>query len=117
MSPGAMKAMIAIGFLSVTWPSQAQQAFKTVDEMARECITDNLFLTGSCSGYISGSIDTLESDRRARGKTPCLPGQMSKDEVIKKFIRAILANYADKGALPAAVLIGSIYQNECAPPK
>jgi hypothetical protein len=40
---------------------------------------------------------------------------LSKDEVVKKFIRAILANYADKGALPASVLIGSIYRDECVP--
>ena len=85
--------------------------------MARECITDDMFLTGSCSGYILGSIDTLEGERRARGEASCLPGKMSKDEVVKKFIRAILANYADKGALPASVLIGSIYRDECAPQK
>jgi hypothetical protein len=115
MTPLGTKALIAIGFLAVTWPSQAQPSFETVDEMARECITDNLFLTGSCSGYIIGSIDTLESDRRARGGASCLPGQLSKDEVVKKFIRAILANYADKGALPASVLIGSIYRDECVP--
>jgi hypothetical protein len=114
MSSWGMKPMIAFAFLAATWPSQAQPSFKTVNEMARECITDDLFLTGSCSGYIIGSIDTLENERRTRGEASCLPGHMSKDEVVKKFIRAVLANYADKGTLPASVLIGNIYRNDCA---
>jgi hypothetical protein len=107
--------MIAIGFLAATCPSQAQQAFKTVGELARECISDN-FLTGSCSGYIIGSIDTLESGRRARGEASCLAGQMSKDDMVRKFVRGILANYVEMGATPASVLIGNIYRNECTQP-
>ena len=96
---------------------QAQSSFKTVGDMARECITDNLFLTGSCSGYILGSIDALENDRRARGEDPCLAGHGSKDDVVKEFIRAILANYADKGDLPASMLIEDVYRKKCTLPK
>jgi hypothetical protein len=117
MSPRGTKPIFSLALFAATWPSLGQTSFKTVDQMARECITDDRFLTGYCSGYIIGSIDTLESDRRARGEASCLPVNISNDEVAKKFIRAILANYADKGTLPASVLIGSIYRNECAPPK
>jgi hypothetical protein len=80
--------------------AQSEQPFKTVRDMARECITDDLFLTGSCSGYIFGSIDALENARKGRGENPCLAGHFTKDEVAKEFIRAILASYADKGDLP-----------------
>ena len=83
--------------------------------MARECITDDLFLTGSCLGYILGSIDALESARRGRGEDSCLVGHVSKDEVAKEFIRAILANYADKGDLPASILIEDVYRKKCGP--
>jgi hypothetical protein len=86
------------------------QSFKTVKDMARECITDDLFLTGSCSGYILGWIDALESGRRALGQNSCLVGHASKDEVVKEFIRAILANYADRGDLPVSVLIEDAYR-------
>ena len=96
-------------------PAQAAPSFKTVREMARECITDDLFLTGSCSGYILGSIDALESARRARGDDPCLAGHVSKDDVAKQFVRAILADYPEKGDLPAAVLIEEIYRLKCGP--
>jgi hypothetical protein len=92
------------------------QSFKTVKDMARECITDDLFLTGSCSGYILGSIDVLESGRRALGQDSCLAGHASKDEVVKEFTRAILANYADKGDLPASVLIEDVYRKKCGSP-
>src|SRR6516225_4822323 len=97
-------------------PTQSGASFKTVKDMARECITDDLFLTGSCSGYILGSIDALENGRRARGEDPCLAGHRSKDDVAKEFIRAILANYADKGDLPASILIEDVYRKKCAPP-
>ena len=60
-----------------------------------------------------GSIDALENDRRARGEDPCLAGHRSKDDVAKEFIRAILANYADKGDLPASMLIEDVYRKRC----
>jgi len=104
---------MALAVSASAWPTQAGPSFKTVREMARECITDDLFLTGSCSGYILGSVDTLESARRGRGEDPCLAGHASKDEVAKEFIRAILASYADKGDLPAAVLIQDVYKQKC----
>ena len=97
-------------------PAQAASSFKTVREMARECITDDLFLTGSCSGYILGSIDTLEAARRARGEDSCLADHVSKDDLLKQFVRAILADYAEKGDLPAAVLIEEAYRQKCGPP-
>lgn len=105
---------MALAANAFPWPvAQAEPSFKTVRDMARECITDNLFLTGSCSGYILGSIDTIEIARRERGEHPCLAGHVSKDEVTKDFVRAMLANYADKGDLPAAVLIKDVYQKKC----
>jgi hypothetical protein len=108
--------VLALGVSASAWPAQAGSSFKTVRDMARECITDDLFLTGSCSGYILGSIDTLESDRRARGEDPCLAGHVTKDEVAKEFIRAILANYADKGESSAALLIEDVYRQKCGSP-
>lgn len=107
---------MALVVSATAWPAQAGPSFKTVRDMARECITDDLFLTGSCSGYILGSIDTLESARRARGEDPCLAGHVSKDEVAKQFIRAILADYAEKGDLPAATLIEDVYKHKCGSP-
>jgi hypothetical protein len=107
---------MALAVSASAWPTQAEPSFKTVREMARECITDDLFLTGSCSGYILGSIDTLESARRGRGEEACLAGHRSKDEVAKEFIRAILADYVEKGNLPAAVLIEDVYRQKCGSP-
>jgi hypothetical protein len=107
---------MALAAAALAWPAEAASSFKTVRDMARECITDDLFLTGSCSGYILGSIDTLESARRGRGQDPCLAGHASKDEVAKEFIRAILAQYSDKGDLPAAVLIEDVYKQKCGSP-
>jgi hypothetical protein len=109
---------MALAVTAFPWlAGPAEPSFKTVRDMARECITDNLFLTGSCAGYILGSIDTIEIARRERGEHPCLAGHASKDEVTKEFVRTILANYADKGDLPAAVLIEDTYQRRCASPK
>jgi hypothetical protein len=108
--------VMALAVSASAWPAHAGPSFKTVREMARECITDDLFLTGSCSGYILGSIDTLESARRGRGEDPCLAGHASKDEVAKEFVRAILASYADKGDLPAAALIEDVYRQKCGSP-
>jgi hypothetical protein len=96
--------------------AQGGPSFKTVREMARECITDDLFLTGSCSGNILGSIDTLENVRLGRGEDSCLAGHASKDEVAKEFIRAILASYADNGDLPAAALVEDVYKQKCGSP-
>jgi hypothetical protein len=109
---GAGLAM-ALAVSAFAEPAYAQPSFKTVRDMARECITDDLYLTGSCSGYILGSIDTLESARRARGENPCIVGRMSKDDVAKAFKRAMLDNYAEKGDLPAAVLIEDVYRQKC----
>ena len=113
MSRRGARLLIALAVCASALRAQAQPSFKTVKDMARECITDDLFLTGSCSGYILGSIDALENGRRARGEDPCLAGHRSKDDVAKEFIRAILANYADKGDLPASMLIEDIYRKRC----
>lgn len=116
MSRRGAVLLIALAVSASAMPAHAQPSFKTVKDMARECITDDLFLTGSCSGYILGSIDALENDRRARGEDPCLAGHRSKDDVAKEFIRAILASYADKGDLPASILIEDVYRKKCTLP-
>ena len=114
MSRRGARLLIALAVSASAFRAQAPPSFKTVKDMARECITDDLFLTGSCSGYILGSIDALENGRRARGEVPCLAGHRSRDDVAKEFIRAILANYADKGDLPASMLIEDVYRKKCA---
>jgi len=108
--------VLALAVSPSAWPAQAGTSFKTVSEMAHECVADDRFLRGSCSGYVLGSIDTLESARRGRGEDPCLAGHASKDEVAKEFIRAILASYADIGDLPAAALIEDVYKQKCGSP-
>ena len=109
------RLFMTLAVSALACPVQAGASFKTVRDMARECITDDLFLTGSCLGYILGSIDALESARRGRGEDSCLAGHVSKDEVAKEFIRAILANYPDKGDLPASVPIEDVYRKKCGP--
>ncbi|MBV8670396.1 MAG: hypothetical protein JO098_01425 [Candidatus Eremiobacteraeota bacterium] len=113
MKRARARLAMALAACVSAFTAQAAPSFKTVREMARECITDDLFLTGSCSGYILGSIDTLENARQARGEDPCLAGRVSKDDVAKQFVRAILADYAEKGDLPAAVLIEDVYRQKC----
>jgi hypothetical protein len=105
--------VLAIAASVAVWPVQAQPSFKTTKEMARECITDDLFLTGSCSGYIFGSIDVLENGRRERGEDSCLAGHVSKDQIVKETMRVILSQYADRGDLPASVLIEEFYHKRC----
>jgi hypothetical protein len=104
----------ATALLVCTGPSNAQY-FKTAKDMAKQCITDDLSLKGVCSGYIIGSIDTLEGGRHARGERSCLTGHPSAAEVVKIFVRAILANYAYSD-LPASDVIENIYKNTCAQP-
>ena len=110
------RLFMTLAVSALACPVQAGASFKTVRDMARECITDDLFLTGSCLGYILGSIDALENARRGRGEDSCLVSHVSKDEVAKEFIRAILASYADKGDLPAAALIEDVYKQKCGSP-
>ena len=104
---------LAIAVSAAAWPVQAQPSFKTTKKMARECITDDLFLTGSCSGYILGSIDLLENAGRERGEDACLAGHISKDQIVKEIKRVILSQYADRGDLPASVLIEEFYKGRC----
>jgi hypothetical protein len=105
--------VLVIAGSAVAWPALAQSSFKTTKDMARECITDDLFLTGSCAGYILGSVDVLENAGRERGEDPCLAGHVSKDQIVKEIKRVILSQYADRGEAPASVLIEEFYKARC----
>ena len=91
-------------------PAEAQS--KSANELARQCIADN---KSPCSLYISGLIDSLEKDRRARGGPPCLSDDLSSEQVVKVFVRAIVANYPYPD-LPAAVAVENIYNDKCKNP-
>jgi hypothetical protein len=105
--------VLAVAALAGASPVQAQLSYKTTNEMPRECITDDLFLTGSCAGYILGAIDVLENRRREQGEEACLAGHVSKDQITKEIKRVILSRYADRGDVPASVLIEEFYQTRC----
>ena len=106
---GAVTA--AMAFLSGAEASQAQS--KSANELAKQCIADD---KSPCSRFILGSIDALENGRRARGEPSCLARDPSSDEIVKAFVRAILASYP-YDELPASVLIENIYKERCKSPK
>jgi hypothetical protein len=105
--------VLTVAASATAWPVQAQQSFKTTKEMAHECIVDDRFLVGSCFGYILGSIEVLENAGRGRGEASCLAEHVSKDQIIQEIKRVILSQYADRGDLPALVLIEEFYQTKC----
>ena len=105
---GALTAAIAIFFSAEA--SQAQS--KSANELARQCIADD---KSPCSRFILGSIDALEIGRRVRGEPSCLSGDPPSDEIVKVFVRAILASYP-YDELPASVLIEKIYKDKCKSP-
>jgi hypothetical protein len=90
--------------------AHAQGALKTAHDLALKCIADN---QSSCSQFIVASIDALESARKTRGEASCLGGQPPADAVVRKFIRAVIDDYAYSDAsAPAAV--EAIYKDYCA---
>ena len=101
----------AMAFLAGAEASQAQS--KSANELAKQCIADN---KSFCYGFILGSIDALENGRRGRGEPSCLAADPSSDEIVKVFVRAILASYPYR-ELPASVLIENIYKDKCKNPK
>ena len=105
---GALTAAIAILFSAEA--SQAQS--KMANELARQCIADD---KSPCSRFILGSIAALENGRRVRGEPSCLSGDPPSDEIVKVFVRAILASYP-YDELPASVLIENIYKDKCKKP-
>ena len=104
------RAVAAVAFLSGADASQAQS--KSANELARQCIADD---KSPCSRFIIGSIDALQNGRRVRGEPSCLSGDPSSDEIVKVFVRAILASYP-YDELPASVLIENIYKDKCKNP-
>jgi hypothetical protein len=100
-------AATAVALLLGAAASQAQS--KSANELARQCIADDKL---PCSRYISGLIDTLEKDRRARGGPSCLGDDPSSENVVRLFVRAILANYPYPD-LPASAAIENIYDDKC----
>jgi hypothetical protein len=88
----------------------AQAAFKTTTELARKCIADD---QSPCSQFIAAALEALESARKAHGEASCLGGQPPGDAaVIKRFVRAILADDAHSDAPPSAA-IEAIYKRSC----
>src|SRR5271156_1426440 len=104
---GGGSATAAIALLCGAEASQAQS--KSANELAKQCIADD---RSPCSRFILGSIDALENGRRGRGEPSCLPADLSSDEIVKVFVRAIVANYP-YDELPASVLIENIYKDKC----
>ena len=103
--------MAAMAFLFGAEASQAQS--KSANELAKQCIADD---KAPCSRFILASIDSMENGRRMRGEPSCLAGDPSSDEIVKVFVRAILASYP-YDQLPASALIENIYKDKCKSPK
>ena len=100
----------AMIFLAGAEASQAQS--KSANELAKQCIADD---RSPCSRFILESIDALENGRRVRGEPSCLAADRSSDEIVKVFVRAIVASYP-YDELPASVLIENIYKDKCKKP-
>jgi hypothetical protein len=100
----------AMIFLADAEASQAQS--KSANELAKQCIADD---RSPCTRFILGSIDALENGRRVRGEPSCLAADPSSDEIVKVFVRAIVASYP-YDELPASVLIENIYKDKCKNP-
>jgi hypothetical protein len=100
----------AMAFLAGAEASQAQS--KSANELAKQCIADD---RSPCTRFILGSIDALENGRRVRGEPSCLAADPSSDEIVKAFVRAIVASYP-YDELPASVLIENIYKDKCKNP-
>jgi len=99
-----------MAFLSGAEASQPQT--NSANELARQCIADD---KSPCSRFILGSIDALENGRRVRGEPSCLSGDPPSDEIVRVFVRAIVASYP-YDELPASVLIENIYKDKCKNP-
>jgi hypothetical protein len=100
---------VATAIVLLVGAGAAQAQSKSANELARQCIADD---KSPCSRYISGLIDTLEKDRRAHGGASCLGDDPSSENVVKLFVRAILANYPYP-ELPASAAIENIYNDKC----
>jgi len=96
--------------MALLFAAEASQAgVKSANELAKECIADN---KAPCSRYILESIDTLENGRRLQGEPSCLAGDSSSEQIVKVFVRAILASYP-YDELPASAAIENIYKDSC----
>jgi hypothetical protein len=103
------RVAIAMAVLACGQASHAQSDFKTANELAKKCISDD---RSACSSYIIGSVDSLEDARQVRGEPSCLADHPSKEEIVKTFVRAILAKYAYSD-LSAAAAVENIYAENC----
>jgi hypothetical protein len=90
-------------------PAQAQLTFKTANELAKKCISDD---QSACSQFIIASIEALENDRKDRGASSCLVG-LPRELTVKTFVRTLLAKYAYSDA-SASEAIEAIYKEHCA---
>jgi hypothetical protein len=104
------RAAAAAALILADAQAQAQGAFKTAHELALKCIADN---QAPCSQFIVASIGALESARKARGEASCLGGQPPDDTVVRKFIRAVIDDYA-YGDASASAAVEAIYKDYCA---
>ena len=89
--------------------ARSELNLEKVNELARSCIADHLI---ACHQYISKSIDDLEGRRKISGEPTCFVGHSSDDEVIRIFVRAILAKYVYSD-MPSSDAIENIYKDNC----
>jgi hypothetical protein len=111
--PTARLVSLVVAASLLCGPVVAQSAFKMTSEMAKECITDDIVLRNMCIGYIIGTIDALENDRHGRGEPSRFGVRPSVQDVVKPYIRAILAKAYERD-LPAASVVGDTYKKSCA---
>jgi len=101
---------MAAAIVLASGEAHAEATIKSAHDLALKCIADN---QSSCSQFITASIDGLESERKARGEASCLGGLQPSDVIVRKFIRAVIDDYAYSDAsAPAAV--EAIYKDYCA---
>lgn len=110
-------AFVAIAFATAhASPSSAQANviyFKTSDSLLADCKAHNQFLQGACSGYIVGTIDTLEVQRFALHEPSCLVKGETVAELKETLLNAMQTNIAYSGNLPASIVIQKIYRHAC----
>jgi hypothetical protein len=99
----------ATALLGCAGAAHAQSDIKTVGDLAKKCISDD---RSPCAKFIIDSVGALEAARQTRGEPSCLAGDPSQEQIVKTFIRALLAKYAYSDLSPAAA-VETIYRDNC----
>jgi hypothetical protein len=99
-------ALAAVAASSAAYPQT--EAFKSGNALLRECVSSNEVFRASCTAYIVGVVDSVESFRANNGNTPCAPRTVEAGQLRDVVVKFLQENPTQRDA-PAAVIVTVAY--------